>query len=288
MSNSAIDAAIPSSYYSNVIFNSAETGWRRAQDRLSTLASALDLDPSGSLRLTAWAAKVTPDLSFTNAHILDESPGLALASRTALINSVEIDFGYRFPRVKAEGYPITYSYVTNSTIAAHVAAGNWFLPALRRLRPAIKAAGGTIQSISYDALPNDHRDFHAGALRLAFVYGFYCRCQFRLRAADRGAIHHHGVCAEQHRRRRHAAGQAARALEGVYPQVVAAENSMTLYRNDVAASRRWIWRPDIRAYTTAADVTLTTDTNRTAAQNAMQTLIQVAKTRIAGSHRHNS
>ena len=38
---------------------------------------------------------------------------------------------------------------------------------------------------------------------------------------------------------------------------------------------------------TAADVTLTTDTNRTAAQNAMQTLIQVAKTRIAGSHRHN-
>ena len=86
MSNSAIDAAIPSSYYSNAIFNAAETGWRRAQDRLSTLASALDLDPSGSLRLTAWAAKVTPDLSFTNAHILDESPGLALASRTALIN----------------------------------------------------------------------------------------------------------------------------------------------------------------------------------------------------------
>jgi len=40
-------------------------------------------------------------------------------------------------------------------------------------------------------------------------------------------------------------------------------------------------------YTTAADVTLTTDTNRAAAQNAMQTLIQVAKTRIAGSHRHN-
>ena len=61
MSNSAIDAAIPSSYYSNAIFNAAETGWRRAQDRrLSTLASALDLDPSGSLRLTAWAAKVTP------------------------------------------------------------------------------------------------------------------------------------------------------------------------------------------------------------------------------------
>ena len=105
MSNSAIDAAIPSSYYSNVIFNSAETGWRRAQDRLSTLASALDLDPSGSLRLTAWAAKVTPDLSFTNAHILDESPGLALASRTALINSIEIDFGYRFPRVRPRAIP---------------------------------------------------------------------------------------------------------------------------------------------------------------------------------------
>ena len=34
-------------------------------------------------------------------------------------------------------------------------------------------------------------------------------------------------------------------------------------------------------------MTLTADTNRTAAQNAMQTLIQVAKTRIAGSHRHN-
>ena len=27
-----------------------------------------------SLRLTAWAAKVTPDLSFTNAHILTSRP----------------------------------------------------------------------------------------------------------------------------------------------------------------------------------------------------------------------
>jgi len=287
MSNSAIDAAIPSSYYSNVIFNSAETGWRRAQDRLSTLASALDLDPSGSLRLTAWAAKVTPDLSFTNAHILDESPGLALASRTALINSIEIDFGYRFPRVKAEGYPITYSYVTSSTIAAHVAAGNWFL--LRSsVEAAIKAAGGTIQSISYDALPNttigtftpgpyDSLSCMGFTAVVSFDYAQQIEEQYTITVSAPNSIAAVGTLPDK----------LQGALEGVYPQVVAAENSMTLYRNDVSGIPPMDLATPTSGYTTAADVTLTADTNRTAAQNAMQTLIQVAKTRIAGSHRHN-
>ena len=63
---------------------------------------------------------------------------------------------------------------------------------------------------------------------------------------------------------------------------------MTLYRNDVSGIPPMDLATPTSGYTTAADVTLTTDTNRAAAQNAMQTLIQVAKTRIAGSHRHNS
>ena len=75
-------------------------------------------------------------------------------------------------------------------------------------------------------------------------------------------------------------------LKGVYPQVVAAENSMTLYRNDVSGIPRWIWRPRPGLHDGGrrdAD-----DRHQSAAaQNAMQTLIQVAKTRIAGSHRHN-
>ena len=79
MSNSAIDPRLSEQLLQQRDIQRRKRAGDGRPDRLS-LASALDLDPSGSLRLTAWAAKVTLDLSFTNAHILDESPGLALAS----------------------------------------------------------------------------------------------------------------------------------------------------------------------------------------------------------------
>ena len=153
MDAAAIDAAIPDGYYSPAIFDPAARGWSRAQDRLSTVPASLDLTPAGALRLTAWEPSFAPDLAFTAAHLLDGSLSVSIAGAHDLTNSVAIDFGYRFPRVKAETYAVGYDYVNAGTISAFASALSWFLQR-SAVESAIKSAGAKIVAISYTPLPS--------------------------------------------------------------------------------------------------------------------------------------
>ncbi|MDO6575495.1 hypothetical protein, partial [Staphylococcus pasteuri_A] len=75
------------------------------------------------------------------------------SSRHSLVNRVDVDFGYRFPRVKAEGWPLSYSYVYEGDIDTFVDGSNQFLTRAA-VESAIEAAGGTVESITYTALPS--------------------------------------------------------------------------------------------------------------------------------------
>jgi len=288
MSNAAIDAAIPSGYASPVIFDPAARGWSRAQDRLSTVASALDLTPAGSLRLTPWAPDVTPDLLFTSSHILENTLDVSLTSRSQLINQVDIDFGYRFPRVKAEGHNVSYSYVDDTNIAAYVSAGGWFLQRLA-VEAAIKAAGGTIESISYTALPGsvigswvpgpyDIELCMGFTAVVSFDYGQEIEEQFAITVSTPNSIAAVGTLKDR----------LSGALVGEYPPMIAVESALTLYKNEISGIPPTDLATPSAGFTTAANVTLTPETDRSAANAAMQALIATAKVRIWGSHRLNT
>ena len=232
MSNSAIDSSILRSITATR-YSTRLKRMAAMEDRLSTLASAPDLDPSGSLRLTAWAAKVTPDLSFTNAHILDESPGLGAGFADGAYQLDRDRFRVSLSARQGRGIPDHVQLRDQQHDRRARRCRQWFL--LRSsVEAAIKAPADDSKHQLRRAAKHDHRDFHAGALRLAFVYGLYCRCQFRLRAADRGAIHITVSAPNSIAAVGTLPDKMQGALEGVYPQVVAAENSMTLYRNDVS------------------------------------------------------
>jgi len=153
LDNAAIDALTPGGWHSPAVFDPAATGWGRLQDRLSTRPAACERSIAGALRVTPWAPAPAPHLSFTAEHVLDGSLSVALAARHQLVNEVGISFGYRFPRVKAEAYPIAYQYVAEGNLADHAANLNYWL---RRdaVVKAIESAGGTVESITYTALPN--------------------------------------------------------------------------------------------------------------------------------------
>ena len=288
MSASAIDAAIPSGYASPVIFDPAARGWSRAQDRLSTVAASLDLSTAGALRLTGWAPNVTPDLSFTDQHILDGSIAVSLASRSQLANRVDIDFGYRFPRVKAEGHPLSYSYVSAGSIASWVIANNWFLQRAA-VEAAIKAAGGTIVSISYTALPGsaigpwipgpyDGELCMGFTALVSFDYGQTIEEQFAITVSTPNSIAAVGTLADR----------MSGALVGEYPPIPTVETTMTLYKNKVVGIPPQDSATPVSGQTTAANVTLTAGTDRAAANAAMQSLIAAAKVRIWSAHRQNA
>lgn len=289
MSAAAIDAAIPGGHHSPVIFDPAARGWSRAQDRLATNAAAFDLDPAGNPRLTDWAPKVTPDLLFTDDHIMDGSVGVSFASRHQLTNRVDIDFGYRFPRVKSEGHEVSFDYVDAGSISAHVVAGNWFLQRAA-VEAAIAAAGGAAITMVYEPLPNTPAigSWAQGPYDAELCMGFDALVSFdygqdqeeahAITVSNAASIAAVGAMADR----------LSGALVGEYPSITAAESAMLLYANDLSGIPPLDTAPVIAGYTNSADVTLTADTDRAAADLAMETLIDVAKLRIWGSHRGNA
>lgn len=288
MSAAAIDAAIPGGYASPVVFDPAARGWSRAQDRQSTVPASLDLSPAGALRLTNWAPAGSPDFAFTAAHVLDGSLALSLAGRSQLVNQVVIDFGYRFPRVKAEAYSLSYSYVSAGTISSFAAALSWFLQRAA-VDAAIHGAGATIESITYTDLPTStigswtpgpyDKDLCMGFdAVVSFDYGQTIEEQHTLTVSAPNSIGVVGTLSDR----------LSGALEGQYPPMAAAEHAMVLYKNDISGIPPLDTATPSAGHTTSADVTLTTDTDRAAANAAMQALVAVAKRRIWGAHRQNS
>lgn len=288
MDAAAIDAAIPDGYHSPVIFDPAARGWSRAQDRLSTVPQSLDLTPAGVMRVTDWAPAVSPAMSFTVAHLLDGSLSVSLSSRHSLVNRVNVDFGYRFPRVKAEGWPLTYSYVSEANIAAHATAGNWWL---RRdaVEAAIHAAGGTIETVTYTPLPSytigswtpgpdDYLLCMGFDAVVSFDYAQMIEEQHSITVSAPNSIAAVGTLADR----------MSGALEGQYPPIPAAETAMLLFANSISGIPPQDTATPSAGYTTAANVTLTADTDRAAANAAMETLIAAAKVRIWASHRRNT
>ena len=288
MDAAAIDAAIPDGYYSPAIFDPAARGWSRAQDRLSTVPASLDLTPAGALRLTAWEPSFAPDLAFTAAHLLDGSLSVSIAGAHDLTNSIAIDFGYRFPRVKAETYAVGYSYVSAGTISDFSAALSWFLQR-SAVESAIKSAGAKIVAISYTPLPSSGvGSWIPSPYDAELCMGFTATVTF-----DYGQTieERHAITVYAPNSIAAVGTRSARlsgALEGVYPPIVAAETSMLLYGNAISSIPPQDTAAGVIGQTVAAEVTLTPDSDRAAADAAMETLIAIAKTKIWASHRHNA
>ena len=288
MSVAAIDAAIVGGRDSPAIFDTAARGWSHAQDRLSTVPQSLDLSPAGVLRATDWAPKATPDLAFTTAHIGDGSVSVSLASRAQLVNQVDIDFGYRFPRVKAEGHYVAYSYVSETNLAQYVIDGNWFLQR-SAVESAIKSAGATIMSITYTALPNyvvgpwvpgpyDAELCMGFAATVSFDYAQTIEEQFAITVSTPNSITAVGSLKDR----------LSGALEGDYTEIPAVETAMLLFANSISGIPPLNVATPSAGFTTASDVTLTADSGRAAANAAMEALIAIAKVRIWSAHRNNA
>jgi hypothetical protein len=78
------------------------------------------------------------------------------------------------------------------------------------------------------------------------------------------------------------------ALVGEYDDPVAVEQNILLYRGKVTTIPPKNLAPVVVGLTNSVNGTLTIDTDRTAANAAMETLIAIAGTKIFGSHRRHT
>lgn len=149
-----IDAII-TAYWSEAVFNDSE-GWEYAQERMSTIPSALDMDELNAIRVTAWAAKATPDYTFTDAgYIYQSLKNNEIANRRNIVNAVNISVDYRYKRLKERQF--IYDLDDGIADGAWVCSENanpYPIPSKARVDDAINGAGWEILSdIVYQELP---------------------------------------------------------------------------------------------------------------------------------------
>lgn len=150
----ALDTLI-GGHWSPHVFDETADRWQYAQDRLATVAAALDRSAtSGNLRLTSWAAKTLPDFAFDAAEIAEGTLAVSLANREQIKNRIEIEFDYRYPRCKRRSVTATLdlpAFGWNFLVAGHM-----FLQR-DAVRQALSAVGWTAvggdDGITFDAVP---------------------------------------------------------------------------------------------------------------------------------------
>ena len=287
-------------FYSSAVFDAGASRWGYANDRLSTIPASLDISPIGELRLTEWAAKEEADLVFGATAILDGSLSVDIAERASMVNRIDLEFSYRFPRMKSEGHACIYDALFGIPYGwGGYVNENLAVPTRELVKSAIEASGGSIESITYTALPTSAVIIMGTGGVPAGVWipnpatdpllctGWDAVVSFNY-AQDIEETHAITVktpksILEIGEIRESMTG----ALEGQYADTSAAETSVTLFKNDITGIPPADTAPVVVGMTNSVDVTLSPDSDRTAAEAALETLIAVAKTRIASAHRNN-
>lgn len=287
--------------WSSAVFDPAASVLTYAQDRLSTVPASLDISAGGTLRMTSWVSKASADLQFDDDWVLDGSLVPSFAERSRMTNQVDVSFGYRFPRQKAEGHQVNYDFIAlNQTSFGYwVRDGGTFLTR-DAVRSAIQSAGGSIVSEQWIALPETAQVIPgtagepAGAwlpnpatdpllclgfsIVASFDYSQQTEEEYLITVKNPASIALIGTVRES----------MSGALEGVYADAVAAETNVLLYRNKISAIPPKDLAPVIVGLTNSANVTLRPDTDRVAAESAMVALIDVAKVKIFAAARRHS
>ncbi|WP_256672369.1 hypothetical protein [Pseudomonas sp. o96-267] len=149
MSIEAIDA-LTGGHWSADLFEpvTGRSRWDYAQERMESRPASLDCSPTGQVRVTNWAAAVVPHFVFGPGTTLFESVQIDLQPLGAATNRLEIEAGYRFPRLwqHIQGFGWTHPHASSSGIPGFCEWRTYTsdLPTTEMIIDAITGAGLTM------------------------------------------------------------------------------------------------------------------------------------------------
>ncbi|UZZ12453.1 hypothetical protein NDO41_08245 [Ectopseudomonas mendocina] len=122
--------------------------WDYAQERMLSRAASLDCSPTGTVRVTNWAAASVPHYVFGPGTTLFESVQIDLQPLGAATNRLEIDAAYRYPRLWQHVQAFTWSHPEygSSGIPGFCQWRTWTseLPTTDMIESAVTGAGLTM------------------------------------------------------------------------------------------------------------------------------------------------
>ena len=154
--NTTQQAVVPGiGFYNSTIFSDADELASELDQRLTTIPYSFDFDGNNNGILSAWAPKVTPDYVLDDPDIYYDKPQVEMASRGRIINTVNIDFEYRYPRLwhKSVGYSWSAPYTSTNSACLIIGQGYSLTP--RESIEAAASAAGWVRKreITYTDIP---------------------------------------------------------------------------------------------------------------------------------------
>jgi hypothetical protein len=86
--------------WSDALFNKPEDVFEELTQRLTTPTKTVDFDAYGNYTIADYLPKATADYTLSDASIYRRSPSVQIASRGRLINRVNVEFEYRYTRLR--------------------------------------------------------------------------------------------------------------------------------------------------------------------------------------------
>lgn len=154
--NTTLTTVVPNiGYYSSEIFNEADELAKELDDRLSTVPYSLDFDGYNNYRYIAWEPKSTADYVWDDADIYYATPQVELSSRGRIVNTINIDFEYRYPRIHNKEVQYSWTSPVQSDVCLILVDGYSMTPRAA-IESAIAATGWPLRgNVSYGDVPAD-------------------------------------------------------------------------------------------------------------------------------------
>lgn len=148
LARSVVDALIGGRYAAAVQGENLD-GWDYAQARLSTVAASLDAGAAGDIRVTPWELATTW-ATYGAADLLYQRSLITFPQRSTLINRVDAEFAYRYPRLRQRYTSVGWS---GSVIGGQMAAAGYAFPTLADVSSAGQGSGWEVVLVSYSSAP---------------------------------------------------------------------------------------------------------------------------------------
>lgn len=137
MSTADIDALIPGRY-SVAVQGEQTDNWDYAVARMTTVPGSLDCDANGGLRVTMWDGLPLYD-TLDDTSLLWPAQPPEFPQRTEIINRVEIDYAYRYARVRQRNTTVGFS-----ATRADMDKCGYVYPSFSEIYSAVSGAGWVI------------------------------------------------------------------------------------------------------------------------------------------------
>ena len=250
--------------YSTAVQGEILDGWDYAQARLASVPASLDAGAHGDMRVTSWESS-TVWRTFGAGEMVFARSLVEYPQRSGIVNQVACEFDYRYPRLRQR-----YTAMGWSGTQIDIAPAGWQYPSQQDILGAASGSGWTIT----------HAVFYPAPASIPHGSGgFIIPAEGSVDMAILKMTQRHSQTITEH-----------------YEMVVSAPESVA-QNGTLPSTLRGALQSEFdgQAWESALDVPplmptggeqdYAPDAPRTDAEYAMQTLLDMAQTRILGSHR---